>query len=72
MGRFKGTANPHGDGDDEAMVEDAVAVDSDTFDPGDHKVDDVLAFVEANPDQRDRIFDAEQAGKGRTSLLTAL
>lgn len=42
------------------------------FDPGDHTVAEVLAYVEEHPDQTDAIREAEQDGKARTTLLTAL
>lgn len=38
------------------------------YDPGDHTVDDVKEYVEANPEQAEAIFDAEVDGKDRTTL----
>lgn len=42
------------------------------FDPGEHTVDDVLAYVDAHPDQRPAVLAAEQAGKDRTTLVSQL
>lgn len=39
------------------------------YDPGDDVVADVQAYVEANPDQRATVFEAEKAGKNRTTLV---
>lgn len=40
--------------------------------PGDHTVADVLAYVDAHPDQLQGVYDAEQAGKARVTLITEL
>jgi hypothetical protein len=45
---------------------------SDVFDPAEHNVDDVLAYVEENPDEREAVFDKEKEGKARVTLLEAL
>ena len=42
------------------------------FDPGDHTVGDVLAHVDANPDDLGRVLDAELGGKARKTLLDEL
>lgn len=42
------------------------------FDPGEHKVDEVLAHVDANPDDLGRVLDAELGGKARKTLLDDL
>ena len=42
------------------------------FLPSDHTVADVLAYVEEHPDQLQSIYDAEQAGKARVTLLEQL
>jgi len=39
------------------------------FDPGEHTVDDVKAYIDANPDQAQTVLDAEVAGKNRTTLV---
>ena len=44
----------------------------DGFDPGGHTVAEVLAYVEENPDQRERVAGLEQAGKARKGVLEAL
>jgi hypothetical protein len=49
------------DGDDEA--------DSEQFDPGDHTVDEVWDYLEnANDQERQRVLDAEKAGKNRKAF----
>ena len=40
-----------------------------TFDPGDHTVADVEAYLAEHPDERDAVLDAERAGKARVSLV---
>lgn len=42
------------------------------FDPGEHTVYDVLVHVDAYPEQAADILEAEQAGKNRVTLVTAL
>ncbi len=42
------------------------------FDPNQHTVDEVLAYIESAPDERDAILRAEQAGKSRKSIIEAL
>lgn len=40
------------------------------FDPADHSVPDVLAYLEgADDDERTRVLDAERAGKARVGVL---
>jgi hypothetical protein len=39
------------------------------YDPGDHTVAEVLAYLEAHPDQAEAVLEAEAAGKARTTLL---
>jgi hypothetical protein len=46
--------------------------DGQPFDPGEHKVDEVLAHVDANPDDLGRVLDAELGGKARKTLLDEL
>lgn len=41
------------------------------FNPGDHTVAEVLAYIEANPDQGDAVVTAEQAGKNRAGITGA-
>lgn len=57
----------------------AADVDSDgdvdvvaTFDVGEHTVAEVLDWVQRNPDSCDEVREAEEAGKGRVSLLDNL
>lgn len=47
-------------------------VESGDYDPADHKVEDVLAFVEANPDEAQYVLDMEQAGKNRAGIISVL
>src|SRR5262245_18946629 len=41
------------------------------YDPGEHTVAEVLAYLDAHPDQHDAVLAAEAAGKGRTTILNA-
>lgn len=40
-----------------------------SFDPGEHNIDDVQTHVEANPDELDAILAAERDGKNRSTLI---
>lgn len=40
-----------------------------TFDPSDHNVEDVLAYIEQYPEQRDAILTAERAGRARKGIV---
>jgi hypothetical protein len=42
------------------------------YDPGEDTVDDVKAYVEANPDQLQAVLKAEKAGKNRATLVSWL
>lgn len=42
------------------------------FDPDDHTVAEVEAYVADHPDERDDILAAERAGKNRSTLIAAL
>jgi len=39
------------------------------YDPGQYTVDQVNAYVEAHPEERDAVLDAEAAGKARAGIL---
>lgn len=41
----------------------------DTFDPSEHTIDEVKDYVDAHPDEVDAVLNAEQAGKGRVTLV---
>jgi len=41
----------------------------DSFDPGDHTVDEVKAYVEEHPDRKDDVLAAEKDGKARKGVL---
>jgi hypothetical protein len=40
------------------------------FDPADHTVDEVKAYIEEHPEQTDAILELEEEGKARVSLLS--
>lgn len=46
--------------------------DSSTFDPAEHNVADVLAFVAQYEDETERVLAAERAGKNRVTIIDAL
>lgn len=39
------------------------------FDPGDHTVAEVQDYIAANPDDADRVIEAEASGKARVGIL---
>ena len=39
------------------------------FDPGAHTVAEVNEYLDANPDDEDRVIEAERAGKARKALI---
>lgn len=43
--------------------------DGDLFDPGKHSVKEVKSYIEENPDDAERVLDAERAGQARTTLV---
>lgn len=49
-----------------------LAADAESFDPGEHTVADVLAYVEEHPDQKAAVRKAERKGQGRVTLLRSL
>ena len=59
MGDYEGTSRSTGQ---------SVEGDED-FDPSQHSVDEVKAYVEANPDFAADISEAEAAGKNRVTLV---
>lgn len=42
--------------------------DVEQFDPADHNVEEVLAYLDENPDQREAVIEAEQQGKNRVTI----
>lgn len=42
------------------------------FDPADHSVKKVIAYVDEHPEEAEAVYAAEAAGKARSSLLSAL
>lgn len=51
------------------MVVEGAAPAVEAFDPSAHTVADVLAYLSANPDDAERVLDAERAGKARKGVL---
>jgi hypothetical protein len=55
------------------VVEDPQEVDQpEGYDPAKHTVDEVVVYVDENPDQLETVYEAEQEGKGRRTLLREL
>lgn len=44
----------------------------DTYNPGDHKVDEIKAYVEEHPEEAQAVLEAEQGGENRSTLVKAL
>jgi hypothetical protein len=42
------------------------------FDPSEHNVEEVVTYVQGNPDEKDAIVEKEKAGKNRSTLLAKL
>jgi len=61
--KVEGISVVEGDGEDDEVEA------SDDFDPGEHTVDEVKAWVEANPDYATDVSEAEAAGKNRVTLV---
>lgn len=55
-----------------SVADTADAADDTGFDPADHTVEDVKAYVEANPDEAELVFAAEAEGKDRSTLIAWL
>jgi hypothetical protein len=53
-------------------AEDAETEEVEEFDPNDYTIDEVLAYVDDNPDELDAVIAAEKAGKSRVTLLSQL
>jgi hypothetical protein len=45
------------------------APEEDQFDPGDHTVAEVQAYLAEHPEDRERVLQAEAAGRGRKGIL---
>jgi hypothetical protein len=43
-----------------------------SFDPADHPIGEVQAYVLSNPEERGRVLDAERSGKARVTLISWL
>ena len=52
-----------------AVEEQPPTVVDEQFHPADHKVDEVLDYMESHPDDVTRIIAEEKAGKARTSII---
>jgi len=61
--KVEGISVVEGDGEDDEVET------SEDFDPGEHTVDEVKAWVEANPDYATDVSEAEAAGKNRVTLV---
>jgi len=65
-----------GTSDDEVTEEDGDDTESDgadgSFDPSEHTVEDVVAYVEEHLDELDAVIAAETAGRNRKTLLAQL
>ena len=57
---------------DEELPEDEESPEGEAFDPGDHTIEEVMAYVDANPDEAHEVLEAEREGKARVTLLTQL
>jgi hypothetical protein len=44
--------------------------DAKVFDPGEHSVADVQAYLEQHPEDADRVLAAERDGKNRKSIMS--
>lgn len=49
--------------------EEIVTVDDTRFHPGDHKVEEVAAYVAEHPEDAARVIAEEKAGKARTGIV---
>lgn len=45
---------------------------ADDFNPSEHNIDDVNAYLEENPSQLQAVLDAEKSGKNRPTLVSSL
>lgn len=50
----------------------SAAPSTSAFDPSEHTVQEVLDYIDAHPDESAAVLAAEQAGKGRKTVLSAL
>lgn len=65
-----GQPEPTGEGGPSKPAELVSGEDGGEFDPFDHTVEDVKAYLaEADEAERERVLAAERAGKGRTTLI---
>lgn len=64
------------DGDDSTNEDDAEESDPKVtpsgFNPSEHNAEEVVAYVEENPDDREAVIAAEEAGKARKTVLAQL
>lgn len=51
------------------MVVEGAAPAVEAFDPSEHTVADVLAYLAAHEDDAERVLDVERAGKARKGIL---
>lgn len=53
-------------------IDQAEGDDSGEFDPGDHTIDEVMDYVEDNPEEVLSVYALEEEGKNRPTLLAKL
>lgn len=59
-------------GNDEPEPQAPTEPRGEAYDPGEHTVNEVKAYVEDNPDEAQAVLDAEQAGENRVTLVAWL
>lgn len=64
-----GKAHPNPDPQPSTLDEGTLTGQVLAFDPSEHTVDEVKAYLDANPDEAEAILRAERNGKNRTSLV---
>lgn len=64
--------DPDGVDDEPAPTTGETVPDDGAFNPAVHNIDEVQAYVEANPDDAEAVFAAESDGKNRSTLVTWL
>lgn len=59
------------DEDEEDDAAEAETPEAPAYEPSEHTVDEVRAYLAENPDQTETVLDRERAGKSRVSLIGA-
>jgi hypothetical protein len=68
---FTWTAGAEAQSAEAAQVDGSATSADEEFDPSEHTVAEVQAYLDGNPDQTDYVLDRERAGKARTTLIGA-